>query len=234
MLARGLLDAGAALLTGDLDGALRAISPTLADLASKGITGVLGDLISEAIGALVDGLLGGFDLGGMIESVKGEISGVFTVLSGVLNNEPGCCETFAGWMKTFEEFHARLAENPIVQGFTDLMATISGVLGDVIALLVTAQIDQLMMMYDGAKAVFDLYMDAVEAGQDLVKGAADWIWDGVADALGLENPDGNIVDWLWEKASEVLARSGRFAPAAPCGRSPRGSLRAYRRQRLTG
>ncbi|MEQ1572074.1 MAG: hypothetical protein ABMA64_40980, partial [Myxococcota bacterium] len=187
--------------------AVRVVSPELADLLESGIGGFAEQALGEALEGFVSELLAGFDPAQLLGGLFGEIEGLFATIQGVLAGDPCCCETFAGWMDTLSGLLTSLNDNPLAVALRDGVSAFGGLVNDVLALLVGADLKVLLAGFSGAKALFDGYLALVAAGQDAVQGLADWVWDGVCAALGIDATEGNIVDVVLDQAQSWLLDS---------------------------
>lgn len=206
------LDAVGEQVGGGLITMVRTVSPELADGVEDGIGGIAEELLGETLESFIGGLVGDLDFSAILGELTSEVQGIFTVIQGVVAGDPSCCETFDTWMQTLSDFMTRLNDNPVALAIREVMTTVGGVLGDMIALFAGAQLKSFLTMVDGAQAAWDGYTSVVRASQDAVRGLADQVWDGVCELLGLPNTEGNIVDWLLAEAqtwfSEVMAEEG--------------------------
>ncbi|MEQ1564059.1 MAG: DUF4157 domain-containing protein, partial [Myxococcota bacterium] len=187
--------------------AVRVVSPELADLLEGGIGAFAEQALGDALEAFVAEMLDGFDplqlIGGLVDEVKA----LFATIEGVLAGDPCCCETFAGWMETLSGLLTSLNDNPLAVALRDGVSAFGGLVNDVLALLIGADLKVLLAGFSGAKALFDGYLAVMAAGQSAVKGLADWVWDGVCSVLGIDATDGNIVDVVLDKAQAWLLDS---------------------------
>ena len=184
--------------------AVRLVSPALAELLEGGIGGFAEEALSDALEAFVSEMLSDIDLSVLVEGLLDEVRGLFATIEGVLSGDPCCCATFDGWMQTLSYVLVQLNDNPLAVALREGFSAFGGLVNDLLALLVGAELSALLSAFSGAKAVFDGYFALVTAGQDAVKGLADWVWDGVCGLLGIDAAEGNIVDVVTQMASDWL------------------------------
>jgi hypothetical protein len=214
---RSALGDAVGAVTGAVEGgvveAVRLVSPALAELLEGGLGAVAEELLGESLEAFVGEVAGELDLTALMAGLFDEIRGIFAVVQGVLSGDPRCCETFDGWMQTLSDVLTQLNDNPLAVAIREGLSAVGGVVGELMALFVGAELQRFLTAVGGAKAVFDGYLALIGAGQQAVADLADWVWDGVCELLGIEAGEGNIVDAVMAQAQTWFADS--LAEAGP-------------------
>ncbi|MEN0062736.1 MAG: DUF4157 domain-containing protein [Myxococcota bacterium] len=171
--------------------AVRALSPGFAGILENGIGPLVSDLFREALNVFLSKVLNPFDIQGRFAEVNAEIHAFFGTIQGVLEGEPGCCETFQNWLDTVQGFMADLSQEPVVRSLLDMVEGFGGV------------VDMFREFLGGAPGFFDeLLAEASDEWNDLLRlvnigrNIAGWIWEGICGLIGIDPDQGSIVDWL--------------------------------------
>jgi len=192
---------------------VRSVSPGLADLISQGPAAIIQELISETVGGWVDGVLGDFDLGGIIETISAVTGEVATTLAGVAAGDAACCETFGSWMSGISDVINGILNNPAIEAIKTILTGVNDVFVELFKLVVEPQFEMLQTLLGGAWSAITAVVDTVSGWFSSVRDFASDAWDWVCEALGFGGGEGGVWEWLKGFAQEAWATiQETFAP----------------------
>jgi len=192
---------------------VRSVAPDLANLIEQGPATIIQDVIAETVGGWVEGLLGDFDLGGIIETISVVTAEVGTTLAGVAAGDAACCETFGQWMSGISDVINGILNNPAIEAIKSIMMGVQSVAIDLFAMVIEPQFEMLQTILGGAWSAITAVVDTVSGWFATVRDFASDAWDWVCEALGFGGGEGGVWEWLKEFAQEAWATvQETFAP----------------------
>ena len=186
-----------------LEALVRRVSPGLADLIARGPAVVIQGYVERAVGGFVSTMFGGADLGNIVETIQGALSGVMGIIAGAANGDTACCSAFAGWMEGLTGFVKDLLHHPVLETMRGLLQGVNDAMAKVLGLVVGPAFDLLRDLLGGAWSVVSGFAETISGWVSSVRSLAASAWDWVAEKLGLSGGEGGVGAWFANLASQA-------------------------------
>lgn len=190
---------------------LRQISPELADFVERGPLSVIKEKIQDVLGGWMSTLTGGIGLGPAVEGIKSGFTAAFEAVRGAVAGDEKSCASFAGMLNGLFEFAQGIIHNPIAEAAREAITKVHEVFGTIVSTFAETAVEGLKFLWEGISAFAGMVGDWIGT----VREAVGYVWDWVAEQLGLSGPEGGVLDWIKEKANAAWQFvKDEIAPAA--------------------
>ena len=181
------------------------MSPGLADLIQRGPGQVLRQAIQPAISSWIGSVTRGADLRSVARSLTSGFSSAFQVLQGARDGDPRCCETLTSGINAVRQLGEAVMNNPAVQTIRAVIGRISGIIQQVLRVVLAPVFDVVKDVVGGVWSVVSGMASTIAGWLRTVRAAAGSAVDWVAQQLGFPaaSGEGGLMEWLRRKANEI-------------------------------
>lgn len=189
------------------------ISPGLAQLIREGPVGMLLEKIKDGVKSWIGSLAANFDLGSVVEGLKGAFDAVLGLFDG--KEDPASCSAFAQLLNKVRQLGAAFMESAPFQMIKTVFEKVKGFLDKIKSVLLEPAFDVISTIaggiWDGVKAV----VKTIQGWFAAAKEVAGRVWNFVKEKLGISDDGPGLWDWIKTKASEAWSKVKEFfAPIA--------------------